>query len=475
VGQDQREEIDFAPAGTGAGANYGWRCFEGTLSYASSATTPCASCAAPACTVFPLYQYDHSLGRCSITGGYVYRGCAIPDLSGQYFFADYCGRQIYTGRFQGGSFVNFRERTSELAPGGGLTIGNITSFGEDARGEIYICDGSGQVFKIVAEAPILQSDMPVLRSRIAIGDTLGSTTPGNALVTGVTPFVDAGSRIRGVGFLKDALLRDCTGVSGSCLSSHLRLDPFDVDLDACVDSAAGTLTRRFVFRNTAASARPLAYVDVITSKLRNDPNSAVLASPAASGKTAVLVQAAYFSPDRWIVHSGSGSVGVAVSADVDTASELTARVAADQPLGGGASAGPAAVGMALGFDFGSVAPAVPETVTVVTKLQASAPSGVTLDEPPPARGGLRVLSQIPFRSDLKLEISLARSGPVSLYVFDPAGRRVRTLTRGLMPVGRSLVRWDGKLESGGPAPSGIYFIKLRTDDGERMRRVVLVR
>jgi hypothetical protein len=248
-----------------------------------------------------------------------------------------------------------------------------------------------------------------------------------------------------------------------------------VDLDACVDSAAGTLTRRFVFRNTAASARPLAYVDVITSKLRNDPNSAVLASPAASGKTAVLVQAAYYAPDRWIVHSGSGSVGVAVSADVDTASELTARVAADQPLGGGASAGPAAVGMALGFDFGSVAPAVPETVTVVTKLQASAPSGVTLDEPPPARGGLRVLSQIPFRSDLKLEVSLARTGPVSLYVFDPAGRRVRTLTRGLMPVGRSLVRWDGKLESGSPAPSGIYFIKLRTDDGERMRRVVLVR
>jgi glucose/arabinose dehydrogenase len=475
VGQSLREEIDFAPAGTGAGANYGWRCFEGSLPYASSATTPCATCAAPSCAVFPLYEYDHSLGRCSITGGYVYRGCAIPDLRGQYFFADYCGRQIYTGRFQSGSFVNFRERTSDLAPGGGLTIGNITSFGEDARGELYICDGSGQVFKIVAKAPVLEADMPALRSRIAIGDTLGSTTPGNALLTGVTAFADAGSRIRGVGFLKDALLRDCTEVSGSCLTARLRLDPFDVDLDACVDSAAGTLTRRFVFRNTTASARPLAYVDVITPKLRNDPNSALVASPAGSGQTAVLVQADAYAPDRWIVHSGSGSVGVAVSADVDTASEITARVAADQPLGGGTKAGPATVGMALGFDFGSVAPAVPETVIVVTKLQASAPSGVTLDEPPPTRGGLRVLSQIPFRSDLRLEVALARTGPVSLDVFDPAGRRVRMLAHGPMPAGRNLVRWDGRLESGGHAPSGIYFIKLHTEDGERMRRVVLVR
>ncbi|HMI31945.1 MAG TPA: PQQ-dependent sugar dehydrogenase, partial [Candidatus Limnocylindrales bacterium] len=80
VGQSLREEIDFAAAGTGAGANYGWRCFEGSLSYASSNTTPCTSCAAPSCTVFPVYEYDHSLGRCSVTGGYVYRGCAIPDL-----------------------------------------------------------------------------------------------------------------------------------------------------------------------------------------------------------------------------------------------------------------------------------------------------------------------------------------------------------------------------------------------------------
>ena len=476
VGQSQREEIDFAASGAGAGANYGWRCFEGSLAFASSTTIPCGSCSAPGCPkVSPVHEYGHTLGRCSITGGYVYRGCAIPDLRGQYFFGDYCGRQIYTGQFQGGSFVNLRERTSQLAPGGGLTIGNITSFGEDAAGELYICDQNGQVFKIVPSAAVLESDMPALRARTALGDSLGSTAPGNTLVTGIIPFADAGSRIRGVGYLKNAVIRACTEVSGDCLTSHVRLNPFDIDLTACVDSAGNTLTRGFVFKNTSASSSPLAYVDVITPVLRGDPDGAVKAAPSGPGKTAVLVQADTFSPDRWIVHSGSGSAGVTYSADVDTASQLAARVAADQPLAEGASAGPASVGMALGFDFGSVAPAVPETVIVVTQLEASAPSGVDVSAPLPARGELRVLSPIPFRSDLRLEIALARAEQVSVDVFDPTGRRVRMLTQGPMPAGSSFIRWNGKLDGGGNAPSGIYFVKLRSGDWAVMRRVVLVR
>ncbi len=475
VGQSAREEIDFAPAGTGAGANYGWRCFEGSIPYTSSNTTPCGSCAAPGCAISPVYDYDHTLGRCSITGGYVYRGCAIPDLSGQYFFADYCGRQIYSGQFQNGTFVNLRDRTAELAPGGGLTIGNITTFGEDARGEIYICDQSGQIFKIAPKAPLLESDMPALRARTALGDTLGATSPGNALLTGVTPFAAAGSRIRGVGYMKDAILRDCTGIAGNCLTALARLDPFDIEVRACVDSAAATLTRRFVFTNTAASAQQLAYLDVLTPRLRNEANSSVMVSPAGPGHTAVLVQANSFSPDRWIVHSGSGSAGVVTSADVDTTAQLEARVAADQPLGEGDSAGPATVGMALGFDFGAVAPAARETVTVVTSLRVSAPSGVALGGSPPARGELKILSRVPFRTDLRLQIALPRAGRFSLEVFNLAGRRIRTLQRGAMPAGTMLIRWDGKLDAGGPAPSGIYFVKLRTEDESMMKRVVLLR
>jgi hypothetical protein len=81
----------------------------------------------------------------------VYRGGAIPDLRGTYFFGDYCGKQIYTGTFQGDSLAGVRDRTAELAHPG-ITMGGITSFGEDARGELYICDQSGQIFKIIPSA-----------------------------------------------------------------------------------------------------------------------------------------------------------------------------------------------------------------------------------------------------------------------------------------------------------------------------------
>ena len=246
VGQNVREEINFAAAGTGAGANYGWRCLEGTMPFAASTTTPCDSCNAPACPkIAPVYEYVHAGGRCSVTGGFVYRGCDIPDLNGTYFFGDYCTHQIWTGKFQGGSLVNVVERTAELAPTGGLALNNITSFGQDARGELYICDQDGEVYKIVPKVPVAQADMPALRTQIALGDTIGSSAPGNALLPGIVPFADAGSRIRGVGYLKDVKIRGCTDISGNCLTSQMRLGTFDIDLQTCVDPASGTLTRQF--------------------------------------------------------------------------------------------------------------------------------------------------------------------------------------------------------------------------------------
>jgi glucose/arabinose dehydrogenase len=476
VGQNQREEIDFVPAGTGAGLNYGWRCFEGNLPFAPSATIPCGSCEASGCPkIFPAYEYNHGVG-CAVTGGYVYRGCAIPDLSGEYFFADYCTAEIWSGHFQGGLLVNVTNRTGELAPQGGFFINSITSFGEDARGELYICDQAGQVFKIIPAAAVQESDQPVLRVQSALGDTLGSSASGNAILPGIVPFVDAGSRIRGVGYIKNAVVQGCVERSGNCLTTRSRLNPFDIEIQSCVDPAAGTLTRRFMFTNTAAIARDLAYVDVITPRLRGDPDGASTSSPASAGSTAVLAQYDAVSPNRWIVHSGSGSSGVAYSADVDSASQLASRVAQDQPLLGGTSAGPAFVGLALGFAFGPVVPAASESVTVVTRVQASPPTGVSPSPSPPvARGQIRLLSPVPFRSTLDMEIGLARSETISLDVFDLSGRLVRTLTRGPAQAGFTLARWDGRLEGGGNAPSGIYFLHLRGEDWILTRRVALVR
>jgi glucose/arabinose dehydrogenase len=149
VGQGAREEISFQAGNSTGGGNYGWKIMEGTACYST------ASCPAtvPPCNdprlILPIHEYTHSSGNCSVTGGFVYRGCAIPDLRGTYFFADYCTARIWSLRYANGRVTDLTDRTTELAPGGGLAINSITSFGEDWRGEVYIVDGGGEVFKIV--------------------------------------------------------------------------------------------------------------------------------------------------------------------------------------------------------------------------------------------------------------------------------------------------------------------------------------
>ncbi len=145
VGQSVNEEIDFQPFDDPGGENYGWRCYEGDDPYNLS------GCGAASEYTFPIYQYGHTSGRCAITGGYVYRGCAVPDLQGTYFFGEYCTGEIWSLNYDGSTVSNFQDRTSELAPSG-ATIDRISSFGEDAYGEIYIVDYSdGQIFKIVPD------------------------------------------------------------------------------------------------------------------------------------------------------------------------------------------------------------------------------------------------------------------------------------------------------------------------------------
>ena len=143
VGQSSREEIDFAPAGSG-GRNWGWRCMEGTNCTGLSGCT----CNAPTLSL-PVDSYTHSFG-CSVTGGYIYRGCAIPALHGTYFYADYCSARIWSFTYDAvtGTKGPTIERTSELAPGPGQAINSITSFGEDGYGEILIVDGGGELYKI---------------------------------------------------------------------------------------------------------------------------------------------------------------------------------------------------------------------------------------------------------------------------------------------------------------------------------------
>ena len=477
VGQFNWEEIDFAPAsaGRGPGWNYGWKCFEGNATYGISTTTPCGSCTAPGCDLkFPAHVYGHTSGRCSVTGGYVYRGCQIPDLQGSYFFADYCGNQIYSGKFAGGALTQVTDRTVELDPPGTFAIATVSSFGEDASGELYVCDlAGGEVFKIVPRNPVAEADMPVLRVPTVLGDTLGATTPGNALTPGIVPFADLGSRIRGVGYLKNAQLRGCSEANGNCLTSHLRLAPFDLDITSCVDPDSATLTRTFVLRNTGATAQSLAYVDVVAPYLNGDADRAYAVATPTGSASASLVLFDASNPTRYITQRGFAT-GAAFSMDADSASVLVARVGADQPLANRPAVGPARAALALGFDFGSLAPAAAETLVVVTRLELVPPVGVEPGIEADRTLALRAVGPVPFRTTLQLGVDLPRAGRVQLEVFDVRGRRVRTLLDREAGAGTHPVQWDGRDERGRELGAGIYFLRMQSGGATRSLRVVRV-
>lgn len=139
VGQDKFEEIDFQPASSKGGENYGWSLMEGKHSFKPVPGSP------PPTLTDPIFEYTHDNGEQAVIGGYVYRGAAIPDLQGTYFFADLTGT-VSSFAVDGTTAPTAKSRTDELFPAG---IDDITSFGEDAVGEIYICVMAGSVFRIV--------------------------------------------------------------------------------------------------------------------------------------------------------------------------------------------------------------------------------------------------------------------------------------------------------------------------------------
>lgn len=137
VGQALREEINFEAAGFVGGANYGWRCYEGDLTFNT------ADCAGASQYTAPLFDYDHQ-GRthCSITGGYVYRGSTYPSLQGKYLYADFCSGQMWA-LFPDGNGGYMNESV------GVFNNVDFTTFGEDDEGEMYVAGlVGGKIFRI---------------------------------------------------------------------------------------------------------------------------------------------------------------------------------------------------------------------------------------------------------------------------------------------------------------------------------------
>lgn len=167
VGQGSREEINKTAPTTPSPVNYGWRCYEGNAPFNTS------GCSAASSYTFPVAEYTHSGGRCSITGGYVYRGSDYPTLEGLYFFADICTGEI--GTVDTSNNLSWELDTSQP----------WSSFGEDINNELYAVSLGGGIYRIidnnlsVTDQELARamdwyidqaSDMLVVRS---VNDTLG--------------------------------------------------------------------------------------------------------------------------------------------------------------------------------------------------------------------------------------------------------------------------------------------------------------
>ena len=163
VGQNKWEEVNFEPASSKGGLNYGWRIMEANHCYDPKENCPTEG------LIKPIIEYPNDANHpafafriieelsfsetdvegCSVTGGYVYRGQRIKSMQGQYIFGDYCSGNIWTLKVVNGKAINFKNRTEEINIGGGEFTTYISSFGQDSDGEIYIIDYNGGIYKLI--------------------------------------------------------------------------------------------------------------------------------------------------------------------------------------------------------------------------------------------------------------------------------------------------------------------------------------
>ncbi len=134
VGQSAWEEIDFERRGNTGLKNFGWDVYEGRASFEDKRRNPRGR------LVWPITVYGHTGGNCSVTGGYVYRGSSVPAARGRYFYGDFCSGTIWSLRVVGGKATDVRREP--------LKVASLSSFGEDARGELYAVSLGGTVYRL---------------------------------------------------------------------------------------------------------------------------------------------------------------------------------------------------------------------------------------------------------------------------------------------------------------------------------------
>jgi glucose/arabinose dehydrogenase len=207
VGQNCYEEIDFQPASSTGGENYGWRIMEGLHCYNQDGSCNPVSCDMSG-LVLPILEETHDNGWCALIGGYRYHGSMIPGLSGKYLYSDNCLGDLYAATE---SFGGTWTRALLLS-----TAYSVSSFGEDEAGEIYVCDLGGALYRldpVASPAPVLSGLTP---SAVIAGD------PDFTLSVAGSGFVE-GSVVRWNGSDRSTTFQSASSLTAAITAADLSL------------------------------------------------------------------------------------------------------------------------------------------------------------------------------------------------------------------------------------------------------------
>lgn len=202
VGQNLWEEIDFQPYSSNGGVNYGWRCMEGTHAY--STVAPCNSASFLAGLIAPILDYSHTADGQSVSGGFVYRGVLFPALEGNYFYGDYVTGKIWSVKKISSIPLSFSSPKLEID-----TDFNISSFGEDENGEIYITDYANGAIRKLEDA---NGPLPNLSTSRKFADKVAANQ--NDLINYTIELVNKGGKVDS-GHVSDILPASVQYQSGS--------------------------------------------------------------------------------------------------------------------------------------------------------------------------------------------------------------------------------------------------------------------
>ncbi len=209
VGQGRYEEVSFQAVGS-AGQNFQWNQCEGFHTYPGGAL----GCNGPIGSVPPKLEYDHSGGRCSITGGYVYRG-PVTSLRGQYVFSDYCSGKVYIAATPDPGLAKWTFETMPATP----SLSSY-SFGEDDVGNLYLTDGGGKIYRFEGDTSVPThvvtplagaggSLTPAVAQTVPEGDQISFTVSANAGYE-LDEIGGCGGNLLGAVFTTAPVLVDCT-------------------------------------------------------------------------------------------------------------------------------------------------------------------------------------------------------------------------------------------------------------------------